>query len=149
MPVAIPEGAHDAAGKVELDVIHAVEHLLSDGAHKTAGAIALFGKARGERVSGRGREEIATGKDPWPDELSSVIGPFQGHVDKVRHPRRADARDPGLRQALGGVGGILYGQFRQRGIGQTRPFEMHVHIPQPRQQIGALQVDDLRPLRRR
>jgi len=62
-------------------------------------------------------------------------------IDEVWHPGRADAHHASLQQTLPGVEPILYRLFSQGKIGLAWPHEMHMHIPETRQQIGTSQID--------
>ena len=87
----IPVRPHDAAGQVELDVVHAVLDLLADGLDEAVGAVALAGLAGGEKVPAGGRQEVARGEHPGANHVAGVEGPLPGNVHEVR-PRRHSAR---------------------------------------------------------
>ena len=139
----LPRGPQDATSEIELDVVDAVLNLFANGFDKANGAVAGFGEFGGEGVPSSGGEKIAAGKNPRTDRLSRIKSTLHPNIDEVRYACRADAYHTSLQQPLPGVEPILHNLFGQGERGKARPFEMHVHIPETRQHIGALQVDDL------
>ena len=64
MGVEVPRRPHDAARKVELDVVHAVLDLLADGFDPAIRTVDLQCMARSQEVSARGGEKMAAGEQP-------------------------------------------------------------------------------------
>jgi hypothetical protein len=83
MGVEVPGRPHDAARKVELDVVDAVFDLLANGFHPAIGAVHLQCMPRGQEVSASGGEEMTAGKQPRADVLSRIEGPFPSDVHEV------------------------------------------------------------------
>src|SRR6201984_2734758 len=64
MGVEVPCRPHDAARKVELDMVDAVLDLRADGFHPTIGSVNLQRMTRGQEMSARSGEEITAGEQP-------------------------------------------------------------------------------------
>src|SRR6185312_12546228 len=92
----VPRRPHDAARKVELDVVDAVLDLLADCLHPTIWAVDLERVTRGQEVSARGGEEITAGEQPRADMLSGVEGPLPCDVHEVMGPRAAHTDNAGF-----------------------------------------------------
>src|SRR4029453_18703680 len=83
VPVAIPGRPHNTPGEIELDVVHTIFDLLTNGLYEAIGTIALAGMACGEEVTTGGGQKMTAGKDAGTDILPRIKGVFPGHVHEV------------------------------------------------------------------
>ena len=91
MPVAVPVGAHDAAGEVEFNVIYVVVYLLPDGENEVLGAVTLLRERPAGSMSAGGSEEITGCEDARAKVLSRGEGVPPGHVYPVFDSTTTDA----------------------------------------------------------
>ena len=94
VPVAVPGRPDDAAGQVELDVVHAALDLLADGGDERLRPVARLREAGGEGVAGGRREEPAAREDARTDETAGVERALEGDVDEVRRAGGTHGRHP-------------------------------------------------------
>src|SRR5262245_30479983 len=143
LPVAIPGRAHDPAREIELDVVDAVLDLLPDRADKAIRAVAFERMTRRQEVATRAREEVAGREHPRAHVPARVERAFPGHVHEVRGagaPHAYDARlGERLHQALAKRDGLV----DHIGARLSHIVGMNMDIPEPRQEIPALEVDHL------
>ena len=141
MPVAVPIGAHDAAGEVELDVVDAVFDLLADGLNETVWPVAFAGLAGGEEVAACGGEEVAACEYAGARHVARVedAPPCDVHeVGRAAAPDTGDSRlGEGHGQRAAEIGGFLGGGRP----GRHWVFGMDVHVPEAGKQEGTLQVE--------
>ena len=141
--VAVPRRAHDAAGQVQLDVVDAVLDLLADRPHEAVGPVALPRVAGGEEVpAGRG-QEVSGREHPGAHVLARVEGPLPRHVHEVGRARAAHADHAALGQGLHEAMAEDRGLLGDGGAGGRQVVGMDVDVPQPGQEIGAAEIDDL------
>jgi hypothetical protein len=141
--VPIPRRAHDASGEVELDVVDAVLDLLPDGAHEAVRPVAFPRVAGGEEVAARGGKKVPAGEEPGTDVLARVEGTLPRHVHEMRGARASEPDHPTLRQGLHHAVAEDRRLLRDRRAGGREVVRVDVDVPQPREQIGPGQIDDL------
>src|SRR5436190_2257015 len=96
MGMKVPGRPHNAARKVELDVVDAVLDLLADRFHPTIGAVDLQRMTRGQEVSARGGEEITAGEQPGAVMLSGVEGPLPCDIHEGMSAGAAHSDNAGI-----------------------------------------------------
>ena len=142
MPV--PMRPHNPAGQVQLDVVNAVLYLLADGLNEPIRAVTFPGMARGEEVAAGGGEEVAASVHRRTRRPGGRLeGPLPGHVHEVARPGAAHRRHSSLGQPPQEVLPEPCGKLGDAGSRRIGILRVDVDVPQARQQIGALQVNDL------
>src|SRR5215471_14508151 len=86
---------------------------------------------------------MATGKDTGADVLPRLKGVFPGHVHEVSRASTAHADHTALGQGFHEAVAKLYRLLDGGRTGGGEVVGMDMHVPQPRQEIGPVQVDHL------
>ena len=141
MPVAVPIGAHDAAGEVELDVVDAVLDLLADGLDESVGAVALAGLPGGEEVAAGGGQEMSAGEHARAGNIAGVEDALPCHVHEVGRAAATHAGDSRFGQSQGEGAAEVGGFLRRSGAGRHRILGMDVDVPEARQKVGTVQIN--------
>src|SRR5215469_18098091 len=120
MGVEVPSRPHDAARKVELDMVDAVFDLLADGFHPTIGTVNLQRVTRGQEMSAGGGEKITAGEQPRADMLSGVEGPLPCDVHEVMGAGAAQSDNAGFgergRESVAEQGHLISERHLESGI---------------------------------
>src|SRR5215813_7890576 len=86
---------------------------------------------------------MATGKDARANVLPCIKGMFPGHVHEVSRASTAHADHTALGQSFHEAVAKLHRLLDGGRTGGGEVVGMDMHVPQPRQEIGPLQVDHL------
>src|SRR6266571_8230886 len=88
-------------------------------------------------------QKMATGKDTGADVLPRIKGVFPGHVHEVSRASTAHADYTALSQGFHEAEAKLHRLLDGGGTGGGEVVGMDMHVPQPRQEIGPVQVNHL------
>ncbi len=93
--MAVPEGAHDSARQIQLDVVNAVLDLLSHGVNETVRVVALAGVAGGQEVPAGSSKKIPASKNARPFQFAGGEDIPPGHVHKMARSAAQSPARPG------------------------------------------------------